>query len=64
MQILRGFPAPPARGIFAHADTIDSAQAPFLYQEAWSFFVLLLSKTVKLKGVIFIYFLISGTLSD
>jgi len=27
---------------FDHADTIDSAQAPFLYQEGWSFFVLFL----------------------
>jgi len=48
---------------FDHADTIDSAQAPFLYQEGWSFFVLFLLKTLKLKGVILIYFVITAPFS-
>ena len=29
----------------------DSAQAPFLYQDGWSFFILFLLKTVIVKGV-------------
>jgi len=37
--------------MFDDADTIDSAIAPFLYQEGWSLFVLFLLKTVKLNSV-------------
>jgi len=37
------------RGIVAHVK--DTVPAPFLYQEGWSFFVIFLLKTVKLKGV-------------